>query len=364
MGGRQGQRVPRLVRLAAVAATAATLALTAAIPADAATATSSQEPEAATELAPTLLNGWSAAPFGTRTVKAKLVNGIVRLRGAVAGGSDSELFVLPPNMHPSSQTYIPIDLCGAANGRLLIEPDGTVEVEAEGAFSDAQCFTSLDGAWFAHSPPGVAPITLLNGWFRYGTGTQPKVAFTGGVVYFRGAMGTDLTNRHAFTLPVALRPAKKVYVPVDLCNATDGRLLIKPSGQVVVQADDEFGDAQCFTSLEGASFILGPPGTVNVPLLNGWTGGPFNTRSVKASLDGGVVRLRGAMATAGVNEHAFTLPAPLRPAANVYVQVDLCGAANGRLLIESTGEVTVETENDFSDAQCFTSLEGVSFVRG
>jgi hypothetical protein len=42
---------------------------------------------------------------------------------------------------------------------------------------------------------------------------------------------------------------------VDLCNATNGRLDIQPTGVVTVEAEGgTFGNAQCFTSLDGASF--------------------------------------------------------------------------------------------------------------
>jgi hypothetical protein len=59
------------------------------------------------------------------------------------------LFTLPAELRPASTIYISVDLCTGENGRLIIEPSGTVSVQAERAFSDAQCFTSLEGAWFA-----------------------------------------------------------------------------------------------------------------------------------------------------------------------------------------------------------------------
>jgi hypothetical protein len=44
------------------------------------------------------------------------------------------------------------------------------------------------------------------------------------------------------------------------------------------------------------------------------------------------------------------------------VKVDLCGATNGRLFIQADGTVSVQQQNGdpFSNAQCFTSLDGVS----
>lgn len=51
------------------------------------------------------------------------------------------------------------------------------------------------------------------------------------------------------------------------------------------------------------------------------------------------------------------------PDTAVYVPVDLCDATNGRLFIQANGVVTVQTETLFSNAQCFTSLDGASCVR-
>jgi len=42
---------------------------------------------------------------------------------------------------------------------------------------------------------------------------------------------------------------------VDLCHADNGRLHITPGGSVTVQAEGpNWANAQCFTSLDGASF--------------------------------------------------------------------------------------------------------------
>jgi hypothetical protein len=100
-------------------------------------------------------------------------------------------------------------------------------------------------------------------------------------------------------------------------------------------------------------------------LQNGWTGAPFGTRIPAVAKDSsGTVHFEGAMATAGTNPIAFTLPVAFRPAADVYVTVDMFKASNGRLFIASTGVVTVEPENGtFSNAQGFTSLDGVVFTK-
>jgi len=100
----------------------------------------------------------------------------------------------------------------------------------------------------------------------------------------------------------------------------------------------------------------------SLTLQNGWTNGPFGTSVAAARTVSGIVHLKGAIATTGTNPVPFTLPSTLRPAAVAFVPVDLCNATNGRLQIEPTGIVTVQAEGGaFSNAACFTSLDGVSF---
>ncbi len=41
-------------------------------------------------------------------------------------------------------------------------------------------------------------------------------------------------------------------------NAANGRLYVQPSGVVTVQVETVFSNAQCFTSLDGVSFIANP----------------------------------------------------------------------------------------------------------
>jgi len=61
---------------------------------------------------------------------------------------------------------------------------------------------------------------------------------------------------------------------------------------------------------------------------------------------------------------AFVLPPAFRPVTAVYVKVDLCNAHNGRFLIDTSGNVIVQAEGGtFSNAACFTSLDGASFVQ-
>jgi hypothetical protein len=308
----------------------------------------------------TLQNGWTNAAFGATTAGVEEQSGVIHFKGAIATGTTGQAFTLPAGFRPSTNVYIPVDLCGATKGRLFIQPSGAVTVFAENSFSSAQCFTSLDGASFTLSD--FTPLTLLNSWASAPFSTSTAGFYVvDGIVHFRGALTTGGSNAQPFTLPVGFRPPTSVYVPVDLCAARKGRLLIQPSGVVTVQAHVSFADAQCFTSLEGASFALSAGGFTALALQNGWTNAPFATRNAAVINDAGTIRFQGALAS-GTTGLAFTLPAGFRPATMVYVPVDLCGAANGRLIIDPSGNATVQAETAFSDAQCFTSLEGASFA--
>jgi len=257
-------------------------------------------------------------------------------------------------------------MCNATKGRLAIEPNGKTFVEAETSFSNAQCFTSLDGASFALSAKSFTTLSPRNGWTNAPFSTSDvKARNIHGIVHFKGAMSTTGSNAKAFVLPRSLRPHTWVYVAVDMCNATNGRLNISPTGAVFVEAETSFSNAQCFTSLDGASFALSAKSFTTLSPRNGWTNAPFSTSNVKARNINGVVHFKGAMSTTGSNAKAFRLPRSLRPHTWVYVPVDLCDATNGRIDIAPNGTVLVDAEGGhFGNAQCFTSLDGAWFARG
>jgi hypothetical protein len=261
--------------------------------------------------------------------------------------------------------YIPVDLCNATKGRLHITPAGTVDVEAEnGVFSNAQCFTSLDGASYAPNATGFTALPLINGWTNAPFSTSNAgVKLINGVVHFKGAIATAGTSALPFLLPAAFRPVTDVYIPVDLCNATNGRLHIQHSGTVDVEVETSFSNAQCFTSLDGAWFVKTPTGFRALTLTNGWLNAPFTTSNAMAGNAYGLVYFKGAIGS-GTTAQPFVLPVYFRPVTNVYVPIDLCNATKGRLDIQASGAVTIEAENGaFVNAQCFTSLDGVSFVQ-
>src|SRR5436189_6242731 len=80
----------------------------------------------------------------------------------------------------------------------------------------------------------LTQLTLKNGWTNAPFGTSnAAVRNINGVIHFKGAIATGGTNAVPFTLPLAFRPvAANVYVPVDLCTATNGRHNTQRSGTV------------------------------------------------------------------------------------------------------------------------------------
>src|SRR5262245_14409916 len=75
-----------------------------------------------------LENGWTHAPYETRNAAATVVSGIVHLSGAIANGTSPVAFTLPADMRPGTNVFLPVDLCNATKGRLLIPPSGAASV--------------------------------------------------------------------------------------------------------------------------------------------------------------------------------------------------------------------------------------------
>jgi hypothetical protein len=205
----------------------------------------------------TLQNAWTNAPFATRNAAVRNISGVIHFQGAIGNGTTNAPFTMPVGFRPSADVYVPVDLCDAKKGRLLIQPSGAVFINTFGAFADAQCFLSLEGASFPLTNSGFTALTLQNSWTNTPFSTRSAaVRNLSGIVRFMGAVSNG-NAAPIFTLPTAVRPATDVYVPVDLCNAQKGRILIQPSGSVWIQTiSGGFSAAQCFTSLESASFGL------------------------------------------------------------------------------------------------------------
>jgi hypothetical protein len=317
----------------------------------------------------TLLSGWQNAPRGTRKVGVFFDpnSGIVHFSGALAGGTTSLLFMLAPEYRPETDVYVPVDLCHGHNGRLLIQPSGAVSIQTETSFADAQCFISLEGASYAPTSAGFSVLTLQNGWAPVPSNSFALFGTLGGAMRFRGAIASG-TNAVAFTLPLEFRPASNVYIPVDLCNTSNGRLLIQPNGVATVQAEGgALANAECFTSLDGAWFVPNANGATPLTLMDGWTNAPYGTSAAAVENVAGIVHFKGAIAHApaagpqGVDLIAI-LPSGFAPSANVNLPIDTCNATKGELLIDTNGSVwNIMQPDEVANPECFTSLDGVSY---
>jgi hypothetical protein len=204
-----------------------------------------------------LVNGWTNGPDNTSNAAARIVGGVVYLQGAVSDGTANLITTLPPAMRPTTNVYVRIvNLCGTFDsGGLLIGTDGTVTIH-DFVSGHPECLVSLDGVTFVQS--AAVPLTLENGWTNspFGT-TSASFRNIGGIVRLKGAISTTSSNPNKvpFTLPVGSRPAVAAFIPVDMCNATPGDLLIGTDGTVTVQAQGgTASNAQCLTSLDGAWF--------------------------------------------------------------------------------------------------------------
>ncbi len=312
-----------------------------------------------------LQNGWTTTSYNTAFAGYTVIGGTVHLRGALMNPSTSSsatMFTLPPAARPSATVYVPTNLFAASKGRLVIDTQGNVRVEAETQYADATRFTSLDGISFERLTTGHTKLTLQNGWTTTPFGTRPPaVADYGTAIRFEGAMANG-TGAAPFTMPAGFRPSSRVYLPVDLCLARKGRLVIEPSGSVTLYGEKAWSDAQCFTSLEGVWFPKSTSGFTALQPLNGWATSPYATAAPALRNVGGIITFEGAITSTGTSTQAFLLQPAFRPATTVYIEADLCGATKGRIIVKPTGEVSVNPfGGTFSNASCFTSLDGLEF---
>jgi hypothetical protein len=312
----------------------------------------------------TLSGGWAPAPFASNRPSVTKTSDVVTLRGAISSGVGGAAFTLPTGYRPSARVYVPIVTANNTIGRLLIESNGSTSVESEGGsfLETARTFSSLEDVSFLENTTGTTPLTLVNGWTTAAFSNRaPAVKVVNRYVHFQGAMAGS-TVAHAFSLPAGFRPTVTVYVPIGLCNAAKGRLTITSSGTVLVSAENGNTSAMsCFTSLEGASFSLDELAFRRTPTLrNGWGPGGFSSGTVRFNNDGGIVRFQGA-ASGGTAAHLFSIPVDFAPATNVWMTVDLFGAARGRVKIQPDGAVMLDPASQLSTAASFISFEGASF---
>lgn len=98
----------------------------------------------------TLVDGWQNY-WGTerRPAWALDAQNVVHLRGAIWNGSAASFARLPISVRPHVILYPTTGLINAAPGRIVVDIDGWMHVQADGSFADAQGFTNLDGVTWA-----------------------------------------------------------------------------------------------------------------------------------------------------------------------------------------------------------------------
>src|SRR5262252_4666211 len=118
-----------------------------------------------------------------------------------------------------------------------------------------------------------------------------------------------------------------------------------------------------FVGAAAAQAATTTPTFTPLTLVNGWANYGNGTANAAVASINGIVHLKGGIKTSGTNPMPFTLPPGDRPARDAYVPVDLCNGDSGRLEITHSGAVTVQAEaGNWANAQCYTSLDGVSFA--
>jgi hypothetical protein len=306
-----------------------------------------------------LQNGWTNSPQSTRPAAARVIDGWVHFQGAIANGTNEAITVLPPNLRPATGTYLNVAMCDGTKGRLLVGISGVLAALPESDFAKASCITSLEGAVYPLA--AFRRLELLNGWQGGVFGSaRPAATVHNGIVQLQGGVGSG-TSGGIFNLPTGMRPATHVFLAVDLCNGQPGHLHIRPDGLAMVEP--YAANAQCFTSLEGASFATSPYGFPTLTLENGWTGKANSTSQPAGRVVDGVVHLKGGIS--GGSSQVFThLPAGLRPVGGFRTTpADMCDATRGETTFGPDGESSVYVQPSLTAAHCFTSLDGITFVR-
>jgi hypothetical protein len=339
----------------------------------------------------TLANNWTNQP-GTTAAIGKINSSTLVFRGQLNGTASTgpKAFYMPAAFHVPDTVELRMVMAGTSGGNLHIdlsdysasvEQDG---VEPHGPGQEGKYFSSLDGLSYDVVSTSVTPLSYGDSgdWvFLYGHrhGGMETWAVSAKVVngfvrlqgFLKKAEGANPNNMYLFNIPPAhstppvvpaLRPGQTVYVPVSLggdCGAQQayGRLVIYSNGDVYVQPENgNNAAANCGVSFEGVSYSLSSNGT-DLPLMNGWHA--YSSRKVRYRNDNGVVRFEGAI-SGGTSFIIANLPSGFRPPTTVYLPADSYGATRARIVVTSTGFVSVDVPA-VSTASGFLSLDSVSF---
>jgi hypothetical protein len=98
-------------------------------------------------------------------------------------------------------------------------------------------------------------------------------------------------------------------------------------------------------------------------LLNGWQNYNGGVRRPAWAVDAqGVVHFRGAIDQSPAGSLQFArLPVGIRPAAFIFMATNMFASATGRIYVATNGYVYADPTGPDSDAQNFTSLDGITY---
>jgi hypothetical protein len=99
-------------------------------------------------------------------------------------------------------------------------------------------------------------------------------------------------------------------------------------------------------------------------MTNGWATNCFGGGAAGVAREGNQVIMHGTICNGANGSSPFTLPSGFRPSSEVWLTVDQCNAATGRIQIQAgTGATFVISDPaDSGAATCFVSLAGVSYT--
>ena len=164
--------------------------------------------------------------------------------------------------------------------------------------------------------------------------------------------------------PRTRRPSAATIVAIfALVVAMGGTAIALQSGDSLIATRTLSGNRlrlNTVTDKEVANLVWHP-----LTLVNEWVNYNGNQRRPAWALDAqGIVHLRGALAqSSGTNAQFARLPLSIRPPVYVYLVTNLVNAAPGRIYVRPDGRMFAQAYGAQTDAQFFTSLEGITWAR-
>ena len=291
---------------------------------------------------------------------------VVAYQGRITTSTANSPFTDTDDPPEGGVAYLPVLVNNnTPAARLKFDTNGDVTLQFKGAAPAAPYLVHLNGVQYLRNGVDAQALPLGPGWSKHAaTRTPSAVKMANGFVHLMGGLvgSNNASIASPFTLAVGLRPPSTTYVNITLCNATKGRLWIRPDGAVNIQAEgnNDAADARCFTSLDGVSFATSVVGATGVAYMNGWSGA-MPSGHLRFRNDGAVVRFQGSV-IGGTSNVVINLPPAYRPADAVFLPVDRADTTRGIVAILVSGDVMIipVAGGGISDA---TNFDGLSFVR-